>query len=299
MSLSAPSGPARAADLVADAANAMPQRPGIPVAYVDGQKVPIVGYRGRNPVVMLNGKRTTERGAPVSIVPGTRFGEGYVKIKKAGTMLETQTLDINGSKTQHGYTVFGGTLTSDTELADAYMLLLVYEDSGGAYQAAPKVAILGIDLGRLEPGKPRTVDEDFPMVTSDKRLAWTALVFSGTSAIHSSEGNAGLDRLFDIVDHIVLDRVIAQRNTGDHPPMVFRQFPLRLQGGYRASLAGQTVKLRIKITPEGFFDFLENDEGADRELVNEVASQLRFWLFVPKITNGIPEEGAIVMPLKF
>jgi hypothetical protein len=281
------------------AGKSLPERPGLPMAYVGGERLPIVAFDGHSPVVVVNGARKTRRDVPVSIVPGASFGDGFVAIKEAEATGEQMTYDIYGSKSTRSFTAFDATLTADRDMDDVYLLLLVFPDLGGVYDSAPKVAIVGTGVGRLEAPRGKKVSADFPPMNSKERLYWTALVFSGPSAVRSTRGNGVLDTLFDAVDHVGLGRVIAERSSGGHPPMVYRHFPLKFGDDLKGRLAGQTVNLRIRVSPDGTFDYLDTTGGVDPALAAEAAAQLRQWLFIPRIKDGAADEGTIVLPVKF
>jgi hypothetical protein len=290
--------PARA-QVVISSGNVLPERPGLAVAYVGGRRLPIVAFDGHSPVVAAEGSRRTGRDAPISIVPGGGFGAGFVAVKEAEANREQLTYDIYGSKSTRAFTAFDATLTADRDMDDVYLLLLVYEDLGGIYDTAPKVAIVGTGVGRLEAGRQRSVSAEFPPMNSAQKLYWTALIFSGGSAIRSTRGNSVLDALFDAVDHVGLKKAIAGRSSGSHPPMVYRYFPLKFGDDLRGRLAGQTVNLRIRVAPDGTFDYLDASAGVDPSLAAEAAAQLRQWLFVPRIKDGSAEEGSVVLPVRF
>jgi len=277
----------------------LPARPGIPVAYVDGQRHMIVAFRGNDPVIIKNGARVTVHDARISIVPGESFAPGYVMVDQGKSTQWKDTFDTYGDVRKSSYTSFEGTFTADRDYSDVYIILLEFEDIGDAYSEAPKVAILGSNVGRLEAGKKKSVYGTYPPLTSDKGLRWVGLVFSAGVQIHCSTDGNLLDSLFDSLDHVGLQKVVAQRNTGDYPIMVFRRFPLAFGDALKAAYAGRTVNVRLHIAPSGTIDFADSDDPGSGALVREVTLQMRHWLFLPRIKDGMAQEGIVVLPVKF
>jgi hypothetical protein len=277
----------------------LPARSGIPVAYVDGQRLVIVGYKGTNPVVLKDGSKLTVHDARVSIIPGEAFAPGVVTIDQAEATSQTNWQRINGEYAEQRYNIFYAKLTADRELSDVYLILLEFEDLNGDYSGAPKVAILGTAVGHMEAGVKKTVSADFPPLLSKRQLHWVALVFSGGVQVHSGSGEGLLDNLFDMVDHVGLQKVIEERRYGSHPLMVYRRFPFKFDDEMKTKYHGQTVRLNVSITAEGTLDYVQSDSGSDDLLTREVARQMATWLFIPKIENGGPLESSVVLPIKF
>jgi hypothetical protein len=277
----------------------IPSRPGIPVAYVDGKRQMIVGFRGNTPVVLVDGARVTARDARMSIIPGQAFAPGYVNVDNGNSTQWKKTYNIYGDVRKENYTTFDGTFTADRDYKDVYLLLLEFEDVGGIFAEAPKVAILGSEVGQLEAGKKKTVHSSYPELVSDKQLHWVALVFDAGVQIHCSTDANLLDGLFDALDHVALQKVIAQRSSGDYPIMVFRQFPMAFEDGVKAAFAGRTVRMRLHVAPSGLLDFVDTDENGCGDLIGEMVVQMHYWLFLPRIKDGQPQEGVVVLPIKF
>lgn len=278
----------------------MPDRPGIPVAYVDGQRLVVVAFKGTNPVVVSKGARTTLHDAHVTIIPGEGFAPGVVTIDKAEavSMTRTTTFDFEASRQQ--YTTFDGKVTADRDMSDVYLILLVFEDLNGDYSGAPKVAILGTSLGSLAAGVKKQVGVNFPPLTSKMQLHWAALIYSGGMQVHSSGDSDGLlSALFETVDQVGLQKAISDRRYGDHPLMVFRRFPLKFDADLKQRYAGKTMNMTALIAASGRLDYIQADSAEDEELAREVASQVGTWLFVPRIVNGGPLESSVVIPIKF
>lgn len=278
----------------------MPARPGIPVAYVDGQRLVIVAYKGTHPVVVSKGTRTTLHDARVAIIPGETFAPGIVRIDKAEAAVETNTERINGEYSQQRFSTFYGKVTADRDLPDVFVILLVFEDLDGDYSGAPKVAIMGTSIGRMEAGATKTLSADFPPLDSKRQLHWAALVYSGGVQVHSGGGGEGLlDNLFDMVDHVALQKVIEERRFGNYPLMVLRRFPLKFDADMKQKYSGRTVNLTVLITASGTLDYVQSDSAEDDLVAREVARQVGTWLFIPKIENGGPLESSVVLPIKF
>jgi hypothetical protein len=153
----------------------------------------------------------TDRLTKVSIVPGKAFGSGFVTVvdnvfraflyhPDALTTLDDGFTygPFNGSDLSyhHGYTSFSGTLTSDRDLSDVFMILLLYEDLDKNDARVPKVWIVGTEIGHLEAGKAHPFNETTPLVAfSENPIRWTTLVFSGGVQIPSTGGNKVADEL--------------------------------------------------------------------------------------------------------
>jgi len=279
--------------------SAVPERPGIPVAYVGGQRLVIVGYKGNDPVVLSNGARVTVHDARVSIIPGETFAPGVVTVDSAESISQTNTQQVNGEYSKQQYNIFYGKLTADRDLSDVYLLLLEFEDLNGDYSGAPKVAILGTAIGRMEAGVKKTVNADFPPLLSKRHLYWGALVFSGGVEVRGGAGVGLLDSLFDMVDHVGLQKAIAERASGNHQLMIYRRFPLKFGEDLKGKYAGQTVRLDVSVSPSGQLDYVKAEGSSGGDLAREVARQLGWWLFLPRVKDGEPQEGDIIMPIKF
>jgi hypothetical protein len=199
-------------------------QPVVPVVEIDGKQHVIVGYREnptivrgfgsyRDPITIVEGRVVvpTDRLTKVSIVPGKAFGSGFVTVvdnvfraflyhPDALTTLDDGFTygPFNGSDLSyhHGYTSFSGTLTSDRDLSDVFMILLLYEDLDKNDARVPKVWIVGTEIGHLEAGKAHPFNETTPLVAfSENPIRWTTLVFSGGVQIPSTGGNKVADEL--------------------------------------------------------------------------------------------------------
>lgn len=280
----------------------MPERAAVPVAYVGQQRCTIVSYKGTDPVVMLDGSPKAVHKAPISVVPGGKFGPGYVAVQHGEAINEREhTRDSTQiGPTYAAYTAFYAKMTADRDLPDAFLILLVYEyDKVNPYTQVPRVALLGSNIGKLESGKQRSVKADFPPLNSSMSLRWVALLFSGGVQIKTSDGNGVLDGLFDLTDHVGLTRAIERRNSGDLPLEVFRNFPLKFKDSQKKKYAGQTLDATITIAPSGNFDYLRLEGVDDTELVKDLAGQFGYWLFLPPVKDGQPQSTSVVLPIKF
>ncbi len=119
------------------------------------------------------------------------------------------------------------------------MIMLVFEDAPNKGLQAPKIVMLGTEIGHMEAGKKKTVSVNFPPLNSPYPLRWVALVFSGGTEVRATMGNQVLDQLFNIVDHIGLNNVIVQRSSGDYPLMVYRRFPLKFGDDLKKKYSGK------------------------------------------------------------
>jgi hypothetical protein len=277
----------------------LPERPGIPVVYVEGKKCLIVGFKGTIPVALVNGEKVKSSSDHTSLVPGEHFAEGLVRVTEAHAYNQTNDWDLLGTHTVDKYFVFNGSLTSDRDLKDVFILLLDFEDLGTNFDVAPQVAILGKSVGDLTANKEKVIDVDFPQLKTKYRTRWTLLLFSGGIAVHTSLGNQVLDALFDLEDRVGLQKAIAARNSGNFPAMIYRHFPLKFPDPVKAQYAGQTVRLQLRITEDGRLDRLENAGDFDPALANAAMLQLSNWLFVPAVRDGQTMEATATIPLKF
>jgi hypothetical protein len=280
----------------------MPERAAIPVAYVGQQRCKIVNYKGDDPIVVLEGAVKVLRKVPISVVPGGNFGPGFVTVEHGETINEsvhTRDSTANGP-TYASYTAFYAKLTADRDLPDAFLILLVYEyNPSSQYAEVPRVALLGSSIGRLEAGRKKAVTADFPPLNSRMNLRWVAMIFSGGSQIRTSDGNGVLDGLFDLTDHVGLERAMGRRAFGDFPLEVYRNFPLKFSDAQKKKYAGQTLNIAITVAPSGNFDFLTIDGNDDNELAKGLAGQFGHWLFLPAVKNGQAQSTSVVLPIKF
>jgi hypothetical protein len=277
----------------------IPLRPGIPVAYVGDQRLMIVGYKGNDPVVLKNGSKTTVHDARVSIIPGETFAPGVVTIDSAQAFSQINTQQIDGQYAQQKYNVFEAKVTADRDLSDVFLILLEFEDLNGDYSDAPKVAILGVNIGHLAAGVKKSVDADFPPLLSKRSLRWVALVYTAGVQVHSGSGEELLSGLFDMLDHVGLQKVISARTYGSYPLTVYRRFPLKFDAEVKQKYAGQAFSLNVMIAPSGALDYVNSDSPGQEPIARELARQMGSWLFIPRIKDGEPLEGVVIVPLKF
>jgi hypothetical protein len=281
--------------------NAFPERPGVAYALIDGQRSKIVGYRERDPQVIVNGARISARGAEVTVAPSTAFGQGLVTFEHAEAGSVTTSYVYGGmSAGKFADTEFYAKVTADRDLADVFMILVVFEKFKEANpEETPRVAILGSSIGQLQAGRKKSIHGIFPPLKSDKPLYWAALIFSEGLQIRSNEGNEALDGLFDIMDHAGLRKVIEERIVGDYPCKVYRSSPLKFGGELRRKYVGQTMKARVEVSPSGFVESVQIDDSLDPVLEGAVANQLSYWLFLPRIIGGRAQSASVLLPIKF
>jgi hypothetical protein len=278
----------------------IPERAATPVAYVGNERGTILSYADDDPVVLLDGVRRQARHPPISIIPGGKFAPGLVTAtKSAAIAMKASSLNTSTSTTGN-YTAYYATLTSDRDLPDVVLMLLVFEESpDGQYTDVPKVALLGKGLGILKAGRSRDISAYFPPLASKRPQRWTVLLFSDGSQIHTSYGNVFLDGLFDVMDRVKLRRAIAERALGDSPIAVYRHFPLRFTDSQKKTYAGQTLNAQVTVSQSGFFDLVRIDGISDDRMVVDLAAQFSFWLFLPPVKNGQAQSTTFVLPIKF
>ena len=277
-----------------------PERPGALFASVDGQRLRVVDYRGSDPVVVENGSRVVAHEARVSIAPDADFGPGFVTVAHGD--VGTGTEDYYASHIAVSIAVgaeFRWTLTADRDLADAFLVIITYEDSDGAYSAAPRVTIFGKSIGRLDSGKPTEVRAKVPGLTSEKQVHMAVLIFNAGHLVRTSEGNRVLAGLFDILDHVGLQKAQAQRTAGSYPPKVYRSFPFRFSDAVAKSVSGQSVKVRVAVTSSGTVDHVELEDPSNEALQRELSAQMGSWLFLPRVVDGQAQSAVMMLPLKF
>jgi hypothetical protein len=280
----------------------MPERAGIPVAYINKQRCKIVAYKGVNPVVILDGTAKQVQKVPISVIPGGEFGPGYVTVEHGEAINESEHAwgSTASGPTYAAYTAFYAKMTADRDLPDAFLILLVYEvNPNNQFAEVPRLALLGSSIGRLAAGKKTVVKADFPALNSSMSLRWVALVFSAGSQVRTSDGNGVLESLFDVTDHVGQSRAMARRASGDFPVEVYRRFPLRFRDEEKSKYAGQTVNVTITISPKGTFDYLTVDGTGYDDLSRDLAAQFGFWLFLPPVKDGQPQSTSVELPIKF
>jgi hypothetical protein len=277
----------------------LPERAGIPIAYVGKQRGTLVAYVDGDPIVLIDGARRQVHRPPISVVPGGTFGAGFVTVADSAAQSNSGPTLNSGNRT-YNYTSYFATMTPDRDLPDAILILLVFEvDPEGQFTEIPKVALLAKSLGRLKAGKKTDVSAYFPPLESRNPQRWTALLFSGGSQIHTSYGNDVLELLFNMIDRVGQKKAVAQRVAGDFPVAVYRHFPLKFSDDQKKAYAGQTLNLEVTITPEGLFDTLRIDGVSDDDMARDLAAQMAFWLFLPPVKDGQAQSTTFVLPIKF
>ncbi len=278
----------------------LPDRPGLPVAYVDGKRETIVDFKGNNPVVVIGGVRVTKRGVPVSLVPGGTYGEGQLNVAGAGAVEETYTLTGPVRVGNRAYTLFNAKITADRDMRDVFMVLLVFEAPDGSDSLdKPRVALLGVHIGHLEAGRAKSVDADFPPLSSERQLNWAVCFFNGGLQVHSTQGNETLNALFDIMDRIGLRNELAKRSTGEFPMAIYRHFPLQFSDETKKRFAKRTVNVRVHVASDGTLDLVDSDDHMGSVLSREITGQLAYWLYLPRVKDGQSYPSIFILPLQF
>ena len=281
---------------------AIPDRPAIPVAQLKGKRAKIVDFRNEFPRVMVDEKEVSAE-TGISLVLGDTFLPGYITVTQA-----TVTTDIYAAYWNAGDngkpldTRYKATLMSDRDLQKVFLLFLLFEDAGGDYSQVPQVTITSYGVGNMRAGKNEWVDFRFaPLIAknSRKKLLWTMLAFSAGSQVRTNEGNEALDTFFDSIDRFQQQKMIAQRAVGNFPPALVRRFPFIFSDELKKQYAGRTISLRVNVTADGLLDTVEMDEPPDAALLNTVAKQMSYWLFLPKVKDGQVTTATVVLPIKF
>lgn len=275
-----------------------PERPAAPVALVKGQRYPIVGYKDDKPVVRIDGAARSVVSDAVSLVPGGAFAPGLIHVKQGeGTTFSSRDFNNHVAKAQ--FTRFEAVLTSDTEQAAVFALCVVYEAPSGDDSRPPTFAIVGMDVGDLHPSKPVWVHTNVPPLKSSRPLWWTLVLFSSAGQVRSDRPDMNIEFLFDEVERYQWRKAMQQRLASDAPVALFRRFSLVFPEALKARYQGTTVNVSLHITDQGVLDYVESGDAQDPDLVLEVASQMRSWLFLPRVRKGNTEPSVVVLPLKF
>jgi hypothetical protein len=278
----------------------MPERAGIPVAYVSGQRYNIVAYAGNDPVVVINGTAKPVHGAPISVIPGGSFAGASARLASSAAIAMSASSLNTSARGTGDYMAYYAKLTPDQDLPQAFLILLVYlTNPEEKYTDVPKVFLLGTSLGDLRAGRTKDISTYFPPVVSKTPSKWMALVFSRGAQVWTGDGNKPLDWLFDITEHVGQRKAIERRSSGDFPVEVYRRFPLSFTDADKKRLAGQTVNVDVTISPAGAFDVVRVDGDPNDDLEKELAREFSTWLFLPLVKNGQPQSTTVVLPIKF
>jgi TonB family protein len=273
-----------------------PDRPLTPITWVGDTPAKIVGYKGEDPVVELNGSRTTQRHSFVSVVPGRDFAPGVVVFEDANAGGAEDPVHPG----ETSYTHFSAKVTADRGMPDTFLMLIFYSaTANGAFRQDPQAMFFGMDVGPLEAGKKKSISTDLPSLSTQGNGRYIAAIFSGGLQVRADSGNTSIDDLLEAFDVSDLKAEIAKRKSGDFPLSVFRHFPLKFSAELKQRLAGQTLNVRARVSPEGFFEQLDPVAPIDPALAAAASAQLRFWLFIPRIRGGAPQASTFVLPLKF
>lgn len=282
------------------AAAPLPERPAALFTTYRGQRQRVVGFEGAVPLVVVAGARIQAHDAPVSIGIDSAFGAGTVAIERhPDASVVMDFFSAYGALGMSDDARLSASLTPDRDMPDAFIALLAYEKADKGQLAMPRLAVVGMALGDLHAGQPAEVNARPPRISSEHPVLWTALVFSQGRLVHTSDGNRALDQLFDEIDRAGWKAAVAQRASGTYPPKVYRGFPVRFGDATLKRHAGQSVRVRVVVTPAGLFDHAEVEGEPDLLLGDELSSQLANWLFLPKVADGQAQQAMMVMPFKF
>jgi hypothetical protein len=288
--------------LPAAAATAMPRRPAAVFALHRGNMEPVVGAGWDNRPIIMDGDRrvTVEPTAAIGLNVGHAFAAGRVEIRNLEALGWARTYTANNVQFSQRavFTEVNATLVSETDLPDVFIVIVAFA-AGEALDAPPLCTLFVSDIGRLEANKPKRFSSRFPPVEGEHQWNGTALVFSGGLEVRSSGGPDLLPQFFDSVERYKHGQRMQERAHGaDAAIEVFRQFPVELPGDLKAAYSGQTVQVRLTISPQGNVSDLELVDLKDPKLAGELRNQFGWWLFLPAVKNGVALERPAILPLR-
>ncbi len=283
-----------------------PARPVVPFVKLETGFAPMATIdRSDWPTALVEGKsvRAEDRNT-YAFLAGDTFAPGHVAVTQLEiTNWSTQYTDGDNVPFSSipTHSVVSAKLTSDIDIEDASILLLVFDsdqstDSVPAFGASPR------HVGKLRAGKAKKIQLKFPPLGGSRRWAWSIVVFSGGQQIRSSGDNAhALPRFLDITERFRHAQKLSERRRG---PARARceaaggavEFSDELKQRY----AGQSLMAAVDIDRDGEVSRVRLlGELSDPALRQAVVSSLRLWLFLPPLKNGSEIGTTVHVPIKF
>ena len=283
-----------------------PARPVVPFVKLETGFAPMAAIdRSDWPTALVEGKsvRAEDRNT-YAFLAGDTFAPGHVAVTQLEiTNWSTQYTDGDNVPFSSipTHSVVSAKLTSDIDIEDASILLLVFDsdqstDSVPAFGASPR------HVGKLRAGKGKKIQLKFPPLGGSRRWAWSIVVFSGGQQIRSSGDNAhALPRFLDITERFRHAQKLSERRRGpDAAVGLFRRMPFEFSDELKQRYAGQSLMAAVDIDRDGEVSRVRLlGDLSDPALRQAVVSSLRLWLFLPPLKNGSEIGTTVHVPIKF
>lgn len=277
-----------------------PRRPTSAFALYRGDMAPVVGADAQRPFVMV-GEKEVRSDVPVTVAIGLgkHFSPGNIEVSNdpvtgwamtdQGAVINPDTETIN----------FRGDLTSDIDLEDVYVVVLVYSANADLTQPVRFYGIVS-EVDRLEVGKKKAYQAAMFPIKEPGTWRSTMLVFSDGLEVPTNLEGVVINQHLDALDRATLAQKIEKRIAGGDAALALeRNFPIQLSDELRSAYTGQTVKVRLEIGTDGNVNSAELAEVEDADLQEAISSQLAHWLFLPSVKNGEAVSQTVVLPVKF
>jgi hypothetical protein len=282
----------------------VPDRPAELTARWRQDPYRVVRLHGLRATVEVNGKRReADRESRLSLNVAGHYAPGFVTVVNARTQgweVEHFIDGVSAGPPQPGWSHFAADLSADRDLEDVFVALVVFESDAVNTDDPPRLAVLGVPVGRLKQGVKRRVSSVLPALNSQRQVSFAALVFCRQGQVRSSGPEQMVSRFFDRVERHTLQQTINQRILArvDAPLQVLRLLPIRLSDELTERYRGRTVRARLQVGIDGSVQGVEMIQRDERELQRELEPQLRNWLFVPPMKDGLIVRQQVVLPLE-
>lgn len=287
-----------------------PPHPTLLLAEYHGKTYPVISVEKDDPIILVDGKKlrlrtnvplSTER---VSRYVGTKAEMDNVKAYVLQLVTVTSELDVEKVKDTKGATIagfveFSAEISPAEKLTDCYIALFAVDDSFLRGESERPNAQLRVHHIDDLPGGVRTkVKFSSSPFFSGKKMDVFALLYSeGNEVATNASPNAwSYFRLRERIVHRSAVRQWLEENKGRTKPVTpMLQIPPLFhstEGFPTNTSATLIVATDGTVTHVGL-------TGFDRTAEDVLRATLGAWLFLPALTNGVPTEARVTVPLRF
>jgi hypothetical protein len=281
----------------------LPDRAAAALTMYKDRLWPIVGAEGNAPIIVADGNQVTlGASASIAVSVGDRYADGFVKIDDLLTVdvpPSNDPNDIASNEMKASQVDVRATLTSAIDIPDAYAILITYPPSKNP-DAAPMLAAVVHKIGDLTAGRETRISVRLPKLAQDEGPSWSILLFDAGRQVRSTGMDKLLPGYLDRLETAALKKRIADRlgKGADAPIAVFRQMPLSLPDPIKAKYHGTTIKVEVRVGPEGRVVWARPVGLSDADLLEALNKGFANWLFLPPMKDGSVAPGSAIIPLK-
>ena len=257
----------------------------------DGNYHPVVKVEQTRPFLMEQGRPTPARGERFALRKVEEFLPLYVEVTEqaAGTnfMAPVDSGSLGTIEINHEFH-YSAKFEAAYPVEDAFLLLELV----GAEVSKPYFFVH--EIGRLEPGEPRSVKVDLCLQQKLGSGRFRLHVFVAGSEVFSSEVPVA-ER------EAALDRMVAKRIAGvtQANPSPFFGTPPKYPTALRAHGAPGQAVLTLMLSAQGAVLEARVDSATHPALGEAALAAVRQWRFLPKVENGMAVNSKVVLPVDF